>query len=174
MKSFNRKKMQGFALGELILALVVVGVLVAIAYPRMAKSMASSKGQALGTDVVAVAADLQAAYNGKYAEISDAKLISGSILKNVGAITDNDGTLTTNMGGTISFAPSRLVANNDSFSATVTNVKDGACIALATTLGRSAVKLSIAGTVVKAPGLAMDASKITCSDDNTSFVAIFS
>ncbi|WP_395009113.1 type 4 pilus major pilin [Undibacterium sp.] len=168
------KKSQGFTLVELLITLVVVGLLLSLAYPKFAKSNASSKGQSLGADVVTLASDITAGYQGQYASVSDAAIVSGSLLKNVGSITNNAGTLTTNMGGTISCAPSRLVANNDSFTCTITSVKDGACPTLATALGRSSVKLLIAGATVKAPGVAMDAAKVTCADDDTEFVATFS
>ena len=170
----SSKKSKGFTLIDLLLTLVVIGVLAALAYPKVAKAMSSSKGQSLGADVVSLANDLQSGYQGNYAAIGDAAIISGSLLKNVGTITNNAGVLLTNMGGTVTSAPAKLVTNNDSFALTITSVKDGACTSLANSLGRAAVKLTVGAVTVKAPGAAMDSSKITCAGDNTDFVATFS
>lgn len=175
IKKINCKnKQNGFTLTELLVTLVVIGIILALIYPKFAKSSASSKGQQLGADVVSVSAEISTAFQGNFVKVADAAIISGSFLKNVGTITNNSGTLTTNMGGTFTCAPSKLNTNNDSFTCTISQVKDASCTALASALGRAAVKLTVGGTVVKAPGVPIDASKVTCADDNTDFAATFS
>lgn len=167
------RRNRGFSLIELLFVLAIAGFLLSFAYPRYARGQAKGKGQALGGDVVTLAADISASFNGNLANVSDANIISGSLLKNIATITNNGGTLTTNMGGTISCSPSKLNVNNDSFTCVITDVKDGACEAMGTALGRAALKLSVAGTIVKAPGTPMDSSKVTCSNDSTQFDAVF-
>lgn len=173
-KMFNKLDNQrGMTLPELMLVLAIGGILIALLYPSFARGREKTKGQQLGADVVTVAADLSSAYTGNFATLTNASISSGSFLKNVATITDNGGTLTTNMGGTFSCVPNKINANNDSFACTITAVKDGACTSLGTALGKSAAALKVGGQDVKAPGKPMDAGKIACADDNTDFVAVF-
>lgn len=160
------KREGGYSMLEIGLALIVVAVLSVGVVTYFGQNNATAQANQLTQDLSAMVGKVKASWQGQYASVTNAKLNTGGFLTGYPSMTNAAGTVTLGLGGgSLTVASGTVTTAGDSVSYVMTQIPDSACLPLVSALAKTATKLSIGATVVKATGGAVDPSKITCSGD---------
>lgn len=142
--------MGGFALLEVTIAMVLVGVLTALSAFAYVSNQRRTEQRANATAIVQAASDLQKKFGtaGQYGAVTTAvAVLSRAIpedLRVVGTTTAQN-----SYGGAITVTPVTLTSVNDGLALSWANVPEAQCLDLVQEAHRAARRVSVAGVVVK-------------------------
>lgn len=173
-KSFRSKNtMRGFSMVELGLVLVVaVLALIGIIQAFSSNTIATQTDQLSG-NLTTLVGKVKGAYANNYGQVSNARLSTGGFFRGLSALNNNEGVVSTNLGGgTLTVTPGTVTAANDSVQYVITQFPDEACLPFATAMARSTTSMTIGTNVVKAVGAAPDPSQIICTGDNNTITIL--
>jgi outer membrane murein-binding lipoprotein Lpp len=161
--------MAEYGLYLVLAALALVGIMV-----YFTSNTISSQAQMLATDVTTLVGKVKASYSNDYASVTNANLSSGGFFSNMPSLTNNNGTVTTNVGGgTLEVVAGTITTANDSVSYTINHIPDAACLPIVSSLSRGAGTVKVGANTVKSAGGKADPSKVQCSGDNNTIVLLY-
>jgi len=155
----------------LVLLLVSFGLVSTLVY--FSTNSQLTHANTLAMDLNNLIGSVRSAYSGNYQAISNTALHQGGFFRSLPSLKDNHGTVTITPGnGTLTVMPGQINASGDAVQYQITNLPDAACLPLATALARSATRLTINTSEVKAPGGQPDPSQIRCQGDANTLTLI--
>jgi uncharacterized repeat protein (TIGR04076 family) len=171
-KDLSKFKYQaGYSMVEVGLALTIaVGLTVGVVNYFSTNNTTAQANQ-LGSDLSMLMGKVKASYAGQYGQVSNVRLNTGGFFSRLPSLTNNDGVVTTSLGGgTLTVDPGNVTVAGDSVRYTITQLPDDACLPLVTALSKTATTLTVGANSVKTRGNRPDPSLITCEDDNTQVI----
>ncbi|MCX8566921.1 MAG: PilS N terminal [Glomeribacter sp. 1016415] len=167
----NRQKTQnshqrGSLMAEygLVLLLVSFGLVSTLVY--FSTNSQVTHANTLAMDLNSLIGSVRTAYSGNYQAINNTALHQGGFFRSLPSLKDNHGAVTISPGnGVLTVTPSQINATGDAVQYQITNLPDITCLPLVTALARSASRLTINTSEVKAPGGQPDPSQIRCIGD---------
>lgn len=153
-KKVNNQK--GFTLVEMVMVIAVMGVLVIGAVVIFKKSMVKQNVNDEISTITEITSAVQKHYYSKavYTGLTNTiatsfKLVPDSMIGGVGTINNR-------WSGTVTLAPATVNTTDDAFTFTTTLVPTDACLGAGIVLAPQYTAASVAGTVVKAAGAALN------------------
>lgn len=163
---------QGFSLLEILLVLGIAAALIIAAFVVYPKVQAANRAQAEAQNIAAIAAGARALY----ASSASYATVNNTVLLNAKVFPDSmvSGTNVTNVwGGAVTAAPSTAITNG--LKLTEANVPQVECTKIAASAGANFTMVTINGTVVKSPTVALDPAAVAtqCSTGGAANTMIF-
>ncbi len=168
------RRQRGSVMAEygLMLLLVSFGLVGTLVY--FSTNSHVTHANTLAMDLNTLIGTVRTAYAGNYGAISNTALHQGGFFRSMPSLKDNHGTVTVSPGnGVLIVTPGQINTASDAVQYQITNLPDIACLPLATTLARSAARLTLNASEVKAPGSQPDPSQIRCSGDANTLTLVF-